>query len=84
VSKRKLHEQLGTPVRLFAYPFGGRENINERALELVREAGFVCCVSCCGGVNAPIASPFNLNRITIGQGFVTPNQFGTDVLIGRV
>ena len=84
VSKRKLNEQLGRPVRLFAYPFGGRENITERSLELVREAGFVCCASCCGGVNAPTASPFDLNRITIGQGFATPDQFGFDVLIGRV
>jgi hypothetical protein len=83
VSKRKLNEQLGRPVRLFAYPFGGRKNITERSRELVREAGFVCCASCCGGANVPTADPFDLNRITIGQGFVTPEQFGFDLLIGR-
>jgi peptidoglycan/xylan/chitin deacetylase (PgdA/CDA1 family) len=83
VSKRKLHEQLGRPVRLFAYPFGGRNNISERSRELVREAGFTCCVSCLGGANVPTANPFDLNRITIGQGFVTPDQFGFDLLIGR-
>ena len=84
VSKRKLHEQLGRPVRLLAYPFGGRNNISERSRELVREAGFTCCVSCFGGANVPTANPFALNRITIGQGFVTPDQFGFDLLIGRV
>ncbi len=84
VSKRKLNEQLGRPVRLFAYPFGGRENITAQSRELVREAGFVCCASCCGGANVPTANPFDLNRITIGQGFVTPEQFGFDLLVGRV
>jgi peptidoglycan/xylan/chitin deacetylase (PgdA/CDA1 family) len=82
VSRRKLHEQLGRPVRLFAYPFGGRNNLSERSRQLVREAGFTCCVSCFGGANGPSADPFDLKRITIGQGFVTPDQFGFDLLIG--
>jgi hypothetical protein len=84
MSKHKLHEQLGKPVQLFAYPFGGRANISERSRELVREAGFTCCAACFGGANAATANPFNLNRIVIGQGFVTPDQFGLDLLIGRV
>jgi peptidoglycan/xylan/chitin deacetylase (PgdA/CDA1 family) len=84
VSRRKLREQLGRPVRLFAYPYGGRENINERARKLVREAGFTCCVSCFGGVNVANADAFSLNRITVGEGYRSPAQFGFDVLIGRV
>ncbi len=84
-SKRKLDEQLGKPVRLFAYPFGRRENISERARELVRQAGFACCISAAGGVNAPTStSPFDLNRIVVGQGYAIPDQFGLDLLIGRV
>jgi hypothetical protein len=83
-SQRKLQEQLGRPARLFAYPFGGRDNINAQSVELVREAGFVCCVSCFGGANAATANPFSLNRITVGQGFVTPDQFGLDLLLGRI
>jgi len=83
VSKRKLHEQLGGPVRLFAYPFGGRNNISEQSLKLVREAGFICCASCCGGVNATTASPFDLHRIPIAKGFGTPEQFGFDLFFGR-
>jgi peptidoglycan/xylan/chitin deacetylase (PgdA/CDA1 family) len=82
-SQRKFQEQLRGPARLFAHPFGGRDNINAQSVELVREAGFVCCVSCFGGANAATADPFSLNRITVGQGFVTPDQFGFDLLLGR-
>ncbi len=71
-SKRKLDEQLGKPVRLFAYPFGRPDNISERARELVRQAGFVCCLSAVGGVNAATASPFELNRIVVGPGYRDP------------
>jgi peptidoglycan/xylan/chitin deacetylase (PgdA/CDA1 family) len=84
VSKRKLREQLGKSPKLFAYPFGGRNNICERSLLLVREAGFVCCLSCFGGSNAPPASPFSLARIGFGPGFVSPDQFGFDLLVGRI
>jgi hypothetical protein len=84
VSKRKLHEELGTPARLFAYPFGGRDNITAQSRELVREAGFVCCVSCFGGSNPSTASPFNLNRIAMGLGLSIPDQFGVDLVLGKV
>jgi peptidoglycan/xylan/chitin deacetylase (PgdA/CDA1 family) len=84
VSKRKLEDQLGRPARLFAYPFGGRNNISPRSLELVREAGFTCCLSSCGGVNTPGADPFALNRIPIARGFGTPDQLGFDMAFGRV
>ena len=83
VSKRKLEHELGKPARLFAYPFGGPNNISHRALELVREAGFVCCVSCYGGANLLTASPFELNRIPMALGFGTPDQFGFDMVFGR-
>jgi peptidoglycan/xylan/chitin deacetylase (PgdA/CDA1 family) len=83
-SQRKFQEQLGRPARLFAYPFGGRDNINAQSVELVREAGFVCCASCFGDANAATANPFSLNRMTVGHGFFSPEQFGLDLLIGRI
>jgi peptidoglycan/xylan/chitin deacetylase (PgdA/CDA1 family) len=84
VSSRKLREQLGRPARLFAYPFGAAENMCERSLALVREAGFTCCLSCLGGSNDPPPSPFKLDRVGMGQGLAIPDQFGFDLLIGRV
>jgi peptidoglycan/xylan/chitin deacetylase (PgdA/CDA1 family) len=83
-SKHKLDEQLGRPVRLFAYPFGGPNNITEPARELVRQAGFVCCISAVGGANAATPSPFDLNRVVVGPGFAIPHQFGVDLLMGRL
>ena len=78
-----LQAELGKPATLFAYPFGGRGNISPASLELVREAGFECCVSACGGVNAPIADPFSINRISVGGWFLMPHQLGFEVLVRR-
>lgn len=83
VSRQKLLDTLGlSAVRLFAYPFGGPEHISRRSRELVREAGFTCCVACHGGVNPVTADPFNLNRIAIGQWFSDPDVFGFELLTG--
>jgi peptidoglycan/xylan/chitin deacetylase (PgdA/CDA1 family) len=83
VSSRKLREELGSPSRLFAYPFGGRQHIRERSRELVREAGFICCASCYGGVNSLNTDPFHLNRIPIGNWYASPNQLGYELITGR-
>jgi peptidoglycan/xylan/chitin deacetylase (PgdA/CDA1 family) len=83
MSQRRLHQQLGSPARLFAYPFGGRHNICDASVELVREAGFMCCASCYGGVNPWPADPYRLNRIAIAEWFATPNQFGLELMLGR-
>ena len=81
--RAKFEEELGTAAGLFAYPFGARKNIRPVALELVRQAGFECCLSSCGGVNAPIADPFELNRINVGGWFATPHQLAFEILLHR-
>lgn len=81
--RTKLQQALGAPPTLFAYPFGGRENISPASLALVREAGFECCLSSFGGVNPPLADPFQLNRISVGGWFVTPHQLGLEILLRR-
>jgi peptidoglycan/xylan/chitin deacetylase (PgdA/CDA1 family) len=83
VSQRKLAGALGDAPRLFAYPFGGREHINAAALELVRDAGFICCASCCAGVNGATPDPFAVKRIPIAGWFRTPHQFGFEFVAGR-
>jgi len=84
LSRKKLLEALGTSaVPLFAYPFGGPQHISRQARELVREAGFACCVACHGGVNAPSPDPFALNRIAVDQWYTDPDLFGFELLTGR-
>jgi peptidoglycan/xylan/chitin deacetylase (PgdA/CDA1 family) len=83
LSKKKLLDALGTSsVQLFAYPFGGPEHISRRSRDLVREAGFVCCVACHGGINAATPDPFDLNRIAIDQWYTDPDVFGFELLTG--
>lgn len=83
LSKQKLLDALGSsPIGLFAYPFGGPEHISIRSRDLVREAGFTCCVSCHGGVNPATPDPFDLNRIAIDQWFTNPDVFGFELLTG--
>jgi peptidoglycan/xylan/chitin deacetylase (PgdA/CDA1 family) len=82
-SKRKILTEVGVPVRLFAYPFGGREHLSVRSRELIREAGFSCCASCYGGANPPVADPYALSRIGIAEWFDTPDQFGFELLTDR-
>jgi peptidoglycan/xylan/chitin deacetylase (PgdA/CDA1 family) len=84
ISNRKLADELGSPARLFAYPFGGRTHITDSALRLVQEAGFECCVSSCGNLNGITPDPFHLNRISIAGWFQTPDQFGFEYVAGRL
>ena len=81
--RSKLQEALGAPPTLFAYPFGGRDNISPMSVELVREAGFTCCLGAFGGVNPAVADPFQLNRISVGGWFATPHQLGLEILLRR-
>ena len=39
-ARRALEGEIGRPVRHFAYPFGGRNAVNEREFSLVRAGGF--------------------------------------------
>lgn len=78
-----LQSELGVPATLFAYPFGSPRNISPSSVELVREAGFKCCLSCCGGVNPPTGDPFNLNRISVSPWYSTPYQLGLEIIMHR-
>jgi peptidoglycan/xylan/chitin deacetylase (PgdA/CDA1 family) len=81
-SRQAIQRELGLTVRLFAYPFGGREHITDAALALVRELGYECCASGFGGLNPPGTSPYELRRIPIAEWFTTPHQFGFEFLRG--
>jgi peptidoglycan/xylan/chitin deacetylase (PgdA/CDA1 family) len=83
-SRARIEREVGRPVDLFAYPFGGEKNINEVSLELVKEAGFNCCMSCHGGTNEPRTDPFRLKRIPISTWFSTPQQLTAELVLGSI
>jgi peptidoglycan/xylan/chitin deacetylase (PgdA/CDA1 family) len=78
-----LTRELGFAPRLFAYPFGGLQDFNPATVDLVREAGFTCCVSCYGGVNSPVSDPYALKRIGIAEWFASPDQLGFELVSGK-
>jgi len=82
-SREKLEREVGVTAQLFAYPFGGRENISDAGRAVVQALGFECCASCHGGVNSPRVDPYRLNRIGIAEWFATPQQFGLEALLRK-
>jgi peptidoglycan/xylan/chitin deacetylase (PgdA/CDA1 family) len=78
-----LEQALGTPVRTFAYPFGGREHLTEANRARVKAAGFRCCCSGYGGTVTRVTDPFHLPRVPISTWHPYPYQFGFDVALGR-
>lgn len=83
-SREILEAQTGKRIGLFAYPFGGRGNINATSLQLVRDEGFDCCVSCCGGINQGRPDVYTLNRLPISGWFLDPYQMAAEIALGKI
>jgi len=81
-SKLELEHRLSSRLDSFAYPYGRRENLAPINREVVKAAGFRCCCSCYGGINAQQSDPFHLARIPMSPWFLTPHQFGMEVAFG--
>ena len=75
-AKSRLEQEIGAPVRHFAFPYGGPERITEANRALVREAGFESCFSAHGGIVAPGDSPFRLCRMPVNSWYTSPYQLG--------
>ncbi len=58
-----IEQQLGHPVRTFAYPLGKAEHIGEEGLRAVREAGYEWAVTTIDGIDTPQSDPHLLHRI---------------------
>jgi len=82
-SRLELEDRLGTAVDLFAYPYGAPNNLLERNRELIKDAGFRCCCSCFGGLNARGSDPFQLRRVAVSSWYGAPHRFGFDVALRR-
>jgi peptidoglycan/xylan/chitin deacetylase (PgdA/CDA1 family) len=82
-SRRELEREIGESAELFAYPYGGMDQMSEANRALVEEAGFRCCCSSVGGINTAGTSPFHVRRIPISLWHRSPQQFGFELAMGR-
>lgn len=71
-SRDTLGQELGLKDVIFAYPYGGRSNMTETRLELVKRAGYRACLSAYGGVNVASVDEFNVLRSGIHWEFSIP------------
>ncbi len=61
--KEILEQQLGHPVRTFAYPVGKYEHIGNVALQAVRQAGYAWAVTANNGIVTAQNDPYQLPRV---------------------
>jgi peptidoglycan/xylan/chitin deacetylase (PgdA/CDA1 family) len=61
-SRAAIERNLGIRVRAFAYPNGGADDYDARALAAVERAGFTCAVTTRRGLNTPRTPRFELRR----------------------
>lgn len=59
-----LEQGLGRQITAFAYPVGKGEDIDERAVQAVREVGYQWAVTTIPGYNTPATAPHLLRRIS--------------------
>lgn len=62
-SRRALERLTGSPVRLFAYPFGQRHHFSRASARVLAVAGYELAVTSCWGTLQPMNRPFDLRRI---------------------
>lgn len=80
LSKARLESELSEPCKHFSYPFGRLDQMTEANRELVRKAGYECCVSAYGGAVAPGVDPFYVKRAPISPWYVSPFHFGFEAM----
>jgi hypothetical protein len=79
-SKAELGSRLGSPVTLFAYPFGREAQMSDANRALVAEAGFRCCPSAFGGLVRTGDDPFRFRRLPVTGWYRSPGELGLEVL----
>jgi glycosyltransferase involved in cell wall biosynthesis/peptidoglycan/xylan/chitin deacetylase (PgdA/CDA1 family) len=66
-SQRRLEEELGIPIRQFAFPYGHRHNMRPSTLGAAQRLYDVCC-SAYGGHNTAPLDPGHVKRVVISTG----------------
>lgn len=78
-SKEQLSAELESIPELFAYPYGGKEQISDDQRELVRQLGFKCCASSYGGIVVSGTDPFFIRRFPVDSTYRSPYEFAFDL-----
>jgi peptidoglycan/xylan/chitin deacetylase (PgdA/CDA1 family) len=68
-SRDTLARELGVVEPIFAYPYGGRQNMTPERLALVKQSNYVACLSAYGGSNVGDVDRFDVRRRGIHWGF---------------
>lgn len=80
-SKKRLEAELRESIPYFSYPYGGVDQCTEENRQRVRDLGFSTCLSAYGGVVPRGADPFYIRRTPISQWYVSPYQFGVEMML---
>ncbi len=62
-SKRQIERSLGKPVTTFAYPYGGPDHFNPQNMEVLKESGFTCAVTCIPTIVKGNTNPYKMGRV---------------------
>jgi peptidoglycan/xylan/chitin deacetylase (PgdA/CDA1 family) len=65
ISKLRLEERLGRPVRAFSYVKGSEAHYKQVHLSLVRQAGYDVAFTAVSGANTPTSDPLQLRRYNV-------------------
>ena len=65
ISKLRLEERLGRPVRAFSYVKGSEAHYKQVHLSLVRQAGYDVAFTAVSGANSPASDPLQLRRYNV-------------------
>jgi peptidoglycan/xylan/chitin deacetylase (PgdA/CDA1 family) len=68
-SLARLRNELAIEDVILAYPFGGKANMTSERLELVKQAGYVGCLSAYGGFNRGPVDRYNVLRCGVNWSF---------------
>ena len=83
-ASERLDAELGEHSGLFAYPFGARKNMSAANQAVVNQLPLKCCLSAFGGTVKAGDDPLRLKRITISDWFISPYQFGYELVTGSL
>jgi hypothetical protein len=79
-SKKRIEEELKTPVKHFCYPYGRVGHFNDNTLKAVQECQFDTAVTAEWGLNSPGPDRYKLMRLAMDP--TLPDHYFQEALAG--